>query len=815
MARRKLTVGVRDFALPIPRTGSIETHSGYGTPNNSGQAVHKKAQEERRRKRRDYRAEQKLNHLFATAAYDFNVGGFMDGFYEDDDCIEEIKTAFDIKALREKLEQETDHPYRLQLRTYGYIFYAKHGRIPKMTLLLISTRDGSELSLPEKLDLERYEGWLQKRLVELSLEAQMKEEAALRRKQIATELVFPFNDTRRGQQELMNAVEANLNIGKHILVQAATGLGKTIGISFPMLKHALSRGQKMIYVTPKNSQHSVAEEAIGALRRQRPELSLLTLTAKSKMCLKNEMICNPIHCEYAKDYYAKVDEHSLVELASQNKVLNAERFKEIGQQFEVCPFELSVDVLDKADVVVADYNYVFSPRSLLGRLTTNKFGSTKKPNLVIDEAHNLPARANGYFSPAISMTFLNSVLWNLPTNERALLLGAERVVKECMKIINKHRPPGKQRSARVNIEKLLFEEQLAVISELLNRYLEGILELRHSDPVVLLFNEWSAFTEALDFEGDEFVSIFQDDSTGGALKIICCDASNKLREVYQSFERVAAFSATLKPFNYYSQMIGLESETSVFVEFPGPFPETKRKILLIPQISTKYSDREANYKKIADAVQRLIAMKSGNYIVFFPSYAFLEEVHSLVELPQCKILKQEKEIDKATLDLILKELKAARQPTVLFAVQGGVFAEGVDYPGEMLIGVMIVGPPLPTYDLEREIFRDYYEKRYGSGFHYAYIYPAMSKVVQAAGRVIRSETDTGLIVLMDRRFAQPEYVETMPKDWFKHSVKELISAQISKDVADFWSSQTARAIQPLTADFAESRAIFAGKENKI
>ena len=787
MAKRKLTIGVRDFALPIPRTGSIETHSGYGTPNNSGQDVHDRVQASRRSKYSDYSPEVKHSHLFATATYDFNVSGFVDGVYERYDLLEEIKTAFDITALKEKLRSQPDHPYILQLQTYGYIYFMKHGRIPKLQILLVSTRNAEEIPVPVVLDLAVYTKWLHTRLQELEVEAQAQEKLKAKRKEIAKQIKFPFATLRPGQQELMDAIDSNVKLGKNTLVQAATGLGKTIGVSYPLLKDALSRGEKLVYVTPKNSQHTVAEEAVACLREQEPDLSLLTMTAKSKMCLKSEMICNPTHCEFARDYYAKVYENKLVSLVANEKAATSTTFKSIGEQYQVCPFELSVDSIELADVVVADYNYVFSPRSLIGKLTSNRFGSTKKPNLVIDEAHNLPARANSYFSHSMSMTFLNSILWNLPTNERALLLGAERIVKESMKILDRHRPGKKEKSARVKIDKELFQNQQIVISDLLNRYLEDLLELRHNDPVVSLFNEWSAFTDALEYDGEEFSTIFQHDSAGGALKIICCDASKKLEETYKSFERTAAFSATLKPFEYYAQMIGMSANASQFIEFPGPFPKQQRKILLIPQVSTKYSERESNYKKIAQAAEKLIAMQRGNYIIFFPSYAFLDEVYDLMNLPNTKVLKQEKDLNKAAVDAFMQEFKNPAQQTVLFAVQGGVFAEGVDYPGDMLIGALIVGPPLPTFDLEREIYREYYDKRYGSGFHYAYIYPAMSKVIQAAGRVIRSERDSGLIVLMDKRFVLPEYVESMPKDWFNHSIKELISSQISKDVAEFWS----------------------------
>jgi DNA excision repair protein ERCC-2 len=195
------------------------------------------------------------------------------------------------------------------------------------------------------------------------------------------------------------------------------------------------------------------------------------------------------------------------------------------------------------------------------------------------------------------------------------------------------------------------------------------------------------------------------------------------------------------------------------------------------------------YQKIADAIARIITLKQGNYIAFFPSFAFLDEVHAVLHTQlrgsAFEMLKQERDGKNATTEFLAK-LRALARPTILLAVQGGVFAEGVDYPGDMLIGAIVVGPPLPTFDLEREILREYYETHYGTGFHYAYVYPAMSKVVQSAGRVIRSESDRGLIVLMDKRFVLPDYVQTMPKDWFDNSVHELISNQITSDIKEFW-----------------------------
>jgi DNA excision repair protein ERCC-2 len=239
---------------------------------------------------------------------------------------------------------------------------------------------------------------------------------------------------------------------------------------------------------------------------------------------------------------------------------------------------------------------------------------------------------------------------------------------------------------------------------------------------------------------------------------------------------------------------GLDPETVKTAEFRSPFPKEHRKILIIPQISTKYSERERNYSKIADAIERIADLRKGNYFAFFPSFEFLERVFELFHAPKgFTVLKQEREMKTAQVEKTLDQLREGPAPVILFAVQGGMFSEGVDYPGEMAIGAFVIGPPLPMFDLEREHMREYYQKRYNAGFDYAYAIPAMAKAIQAAGRVIRSEKDRGLIVLMDSRFVQPGYSRSMPSDWFEADVNELVSESILKDVADFWAIENTSA----------------------
>jgi DNA excision repair protein ERCC-2 len=261
-----------------------------------------------------------------------------------------------------------------------------------------------------------------------------------------------------------------------------------------------------------------------------------------------------------------------------------------------------------------------------------------------------------------------------------------------------------------------------------------------------------------------------------------------LRDCYAAYGQVVGFSATLKPFEYYARLSGLDSILLRRAEFQSPFPRERRKILIIPQISTKYSQRERNYARIADAVQRISGLRQGNYLVFFPSFEFLERVAALLQSPVgFSLLRQERGMKAAAVEAILNHLRQVDIPTIVLAVQGGSFSEGVDYAGEMLIGAFVVGPPLPNFDLEREQMRAYYQARYSAGFEYAYTIPAMAKAIQAAGRVIRSERDRGLIVLMDSRFLQPDYSRAMPSDWFEQDVTELVSGSILAEVTDFWN----------------------------
>lgn len=784
---RKITLDARQFAVPCPRVGSIELNSGYGAPPLSGQEIHQQIQARRYREVSGYESEKRLNITFERAPYSFVISGRADGVITGENItIEEIKTTFDLEDLYQKLSQDGNHPYVWQLRTYGYIYFKQNGEVPALRLHLVSSRNFKSLDLPVALDVPSYETWLELRLQELIAETKVREKIFKKRQKTAAAMEFPFASPRPGQKELVDTIAKNFLERTPLLIQAPTGLGKTAGVLYPSLQESLSRGQKTVYVTPKNSQHAAVEEAMDLLQDKGAKVRALTLNAKSKMCLKSEVLCNPHYCEFAKDYYKKVADHDLVHKLAKVKNLSARKLKALGEEYQVCPFELSVEAIEQADVVIGDYNYVFAPRGLLGRLSEPLLKNSEKANLVIDEAHNLPNRAQDYFSPALTLEQLQALEVTLTHLDPRFVKKGLEVLQEAVDLIRSYSHEGPR---RVTIDPEPFLDLEKKIRDFTLKYLDSDVQIHTQDPVLKLSNTWTEFMSALEYQGPEFFQTYQKNYQGEMLKVTCCDASAHLKKVYKEFQNVVAFSATLKPFEYYQTLMGLPADKTKACEFLSPFPTENRKLMIIPQISTKLQSREASAPRIADVIQRVVRVKPGNYIALFPSFDFLFKTRPQLDLPEYQILQQAREMKPSLVKAFLEELRSGDKPTLLLGVQGGVFSEGVDYAGDMLIGAFVIGPALPTFDFEREQIRVYYESKYGkdNAFDYTYVYPAMAKAIQSAGRVIRSETDQGVIVMMDPRFLQSSYSQTMPQGWFQESPQELVSQSILTDISRFWA----------------------------
>lgn len=788
---KTIKISLQEFAQPAPRRGSIEPSSGLGTTLQKGIELHQKVQAERKSQYEEYRPEVSISWTLEKSNYEFEVSGRMDGFFEGQKPrIEEIKSSFNIYELAKSIKDKRfDHPYFLQLVSYGYFLWLKTGMKPELSFYLISSRRSETYSFDVYWDVKETEAWIARRLEELVIEAKKAEIRLERRKKLSLKLPFPFPVPRKGQMELIAFIEEGMQKGKKLLLQAPTGLGKTIGVLYPTLKESLSRGQRVVYLTPKNSQQSVAEEAIEKIQLSGCQTKSLTITSKSKICMKAEPLCNPEYCEYARNYYDKLNTFDLRSELSRKKKLTSRVMKIMAQKYEVCPFELQKEAVDEADVVICDYNYVFGHDSILGKISSSRFEQAGMPNLVIDEAHNLPSRTMGNFSPSLSSSALNEIKSDMEKLPKKFRKEGESLVEMCISTLHELTPE----RVETKVLNLDFENFIFVNEELksfLSSYLESDTEIKPRDPVLRLIFYWGEFTEILKSIGPEkgqFFTSAQNDGKNRIIKITCCDASELIRERYDYFQNHVLFSATLKPFAYYTRLSGLREEELIKEEFLSPFEKENRKVLIIPQISTKYSMREKNYPRVAEAIEKIIKLKSGNYLAFFPSFDFMEKVLKTFKAPEgMRVLKQNRYMRNEEVEATLDLLKSRTHPMILFAVQGGVFSEGIDYAGDMVIGAFVVGPPLPGFDFEREKMKEYYQGTYQSGFDYAYTYPAMAKAVQAAGRVIRSENDRGIIVLMDERFLENSYYQSLPQDWFNQHPKELVSTSILNDINQFW-----------------------------
>lgn len=787
-------LGVQEFALPSPLTGSIESHSGFGASAlQKGIELHQKIQAQRREEIPEYEAEKRISFDFTLEEFTFRVEGRMDGFIPGDPpLIEEIKSSFSVFELRKKIQENWDnHPYVLQLLTYGYMHWKQTGNEPALNLHLISSRREESTDWEVKFHSGAYEKWLGRRLKELLETARRAEKRTARRKKLADTFPFPFEKPRTGQEELVATVARGLAEKKPLMVQAPTGLGKTVGVLYPAMKEALARGQKVIYVTPKNSQQLVAQEAVEKFQDKGAAVKAITLTAKSKLCPKAEPLCNPEYCEYARDHYAKMDRHDVAGELRKKKKITSRVVKNLSEKYQVCPFELQLEALDEMDTVICDYNYVLAHRSPLSRLPEISFEEEGKPNLVIDEAHNLPARTMDYYSPLLSGRALEKLREGFRSLPKKFARDGEELLDECLEFLRDLSPSG-NRKGKIEPELEPFLEIREKLRGFLSNYLDSDVEIKPRDPVLKLTFTWAEFTDILaDIDGTDHPAFFVSwwpEGSEGAIKITCCDASELVKSRYENFENVVAFSATLKPFDYYARLSGLLREDLITEEFSSPFDHRRRKILIIPQVSTKFKEREASAGKIAETISRVSEVRKGNYLALFPSFEFMEKTVREFRLPEgTRLITQPRFMKNEDVEIVLEELRSSKIPTILFAVQGGHFSEGVDYPGEMLIGAFVVGPPLPTFDFEREEMRGYFERNYQKGFDYAYTYPAMARAVQSAGRVIRTESDKGIIVLLDDRFLEKSFSQSMPGDWFTESPRELVSGSILKDVREFWS----------------------------
>ncbi len=687
--------------------------------------------------------------------------------------------------------------YERQALLYAWMLRRAGEESVQAELILIEIGSEAVERQPLEIDFAEIEATVRKRLNALLRGFERERAAAAGRRAAAGRLIFPYPALRPGQSEIIEAVERALDQREHLLLQAPTGMGKTAAAFLPALRFALAQEKRIFVLTAKTLQQEMATRVLEILNREESFHSL-QLRAKAKMCANEEVLCHEEFCPYARDYFLKLQQSGVVpDLLESSGTLLPDAVFAAARSAEVCPFEVSLELAGQAQVVVCDYNYAFDPYVALSDFASD--ADLDDVILIIDEIHNLVERGRGYYSPVLSSQQAVQAAEALRGRPEPACLVAARVCAELARLVQLWVAHGLEEAgegARA-AEAALPEDDLWALRPAFDEAFVDYIEFqretssyRAEDPFVGLYFDFLRFLNGLlASSGDAFSHCVELEGGNAQLRILCKDPSRFLGEVINRCHAVVGLSATLSPPDFYRDLLGFDPERTAVLALPSPFPPENRKVVIDDSVSTLWREREANYDRIAARLGALAAQVPGNFLALFPSYQFLRAVEERLQAPGRRILVQQRQDSDRRRE---ETLEALRSPLagdcLLLAVAGGVFAEGVDYPGEMLSGVAVIGPCLPAVTLEQELLKRYYQERFERGFEYAFVVPGMTRVVQAAGRLIRSAEDVGIIALLDRRFLIPPYRAHLPEEWLPPEGPEGLLGDPGAEAAAFFAS---------------------------
>lgn len=701
--------------------------------------------------------------------------GFIDGVLDIDNeiIIEEIK------STKEELEEVEPKPEHLaQLKIYAYLYALENEIDPiHIRLTYISTIDFTIRSIDYILKLEELEKFFFDILEQYMKWVEMQEGATKEKEATLKTVKFPFEHMRPGQRDMMKACYQTMKKKDILYAIAPTGIGKTMATMFASLK-ALDSKDKLFYCTAKGSGKNAPLSAIKILENQGLKIKTINLTAKNKICNAKFKTCKPDECPFAVGYFDRI--RNAIEYIFENwYTFDEQIISVVANKFQICAFEFSLDLSYYCDIVLADYNYVFDPRVRLIRYFQN---DSYHPKVLVDEAHNLISRSKEMYSSSISEEDIRIL--------RKTLTGFKPSIRsDCNKAIDKMN----------SYREFLVEEKLFVTLSLDMEFvaiLKTIMHtcdalfyenknIAHKDEALEIYFKLLDFTTISEYYGPTHRWIAKVENDIISLSMMCLDASNFLLETIEtSIQGIVFFSATLTPFQYHADL--LTQGKGKFLELPSPFKPENLDIIINNKISTKYKERAFSIDYILEAIEGITNTNPGNYIVFFPSYQYMHMVVDALSTTDFEVIVQQSSDTEAERNQIIEQFKSTDSCKVGFFVLGGVYAEGIDLIGDWLTGVIIVGVGLPMYCDENNILKDYFEEKYKNGFDYAYTYPGFTKVVQAVGRVIRSEQDRGIALLIDERFTYFKYQELMPKHWLN---KKIItdSYHLKKEIKAFFN----------------------------
>ena len=798
--RSIIKISVRNLVEFILREGDIDNRVGRGASAEAmqeGSRIHRKIQ---RRMGSDYHAEVPLRLVLCEENYDLVIEGRADGIriqsrngaeitYADNfnhmEVNDDMEVMIDeIKGVYQKLEHMSGPVmvHKAQAMCYAYIYALQH-EIKKisiqMTYCNLDTEDIRYFT--EEFTFEALSEWFSHLIGEYKKWADFQYAWRRLRQASIKKLQFPY-EYRKGQKELVAGVYRTINRKKNLFIQAPTGVGKTISTVFPAVKAVgEGLGDRIFYLTAKTVTGTVARETFELLRKNGYQAKVIQITAKEKMCLCEEMECNPVHCPYAKGHYDRVND-AVYDLLQKEDMLTREVILQQAEEHCVCPFELGLDLATWCDNIICDYNYVFDPNVYLKRF----FAEGVKGDYIflVDEAHNLVERSREMYSAALYKEDFLEIKKIMKRYQPKL----EADFNKCNKILLDYKRECEKYVLYDNIGNFVFA--LMRLASNLDEFLQKPMEFPERKTVTEFYLNVRNFLNIHELVDSHYV-IYSEHTEDGRfmLKLYCVDPSLNLQSCINKGNATIFFSATLLPIQYYKSLLSTKEDNyAVYAE--TAFTEEQKLLLVGRDVSSKYTRRnQTEFSKIASYIKKTALTKQGNYMVFFPSYKMMQQVYEAfleLDTEEIDIVLQEIGMKEEAREFFLAEFaKERRHSLVAFCVMGGIFGEGIDLKHEQLIGAIVVGTGLPQISNEREILMNYYEERSGQGFDYAYRYPGMNKVLQAAGRVIRTTEDVGVIELLDERFLQSDYRALFPREWENFDICTV--ENVEEKVEAFWT----------------------------
>ena len=797
--RSQIKISVRNLVEFIFREGDIDNRHGQSVSPEAmlaGSRMHRRIQ---KRMGSDYHAEVPLKLVIGEENYDLVLEGRADGIqitsesereidyssnFNSMTIEEDMKVVIDeIKGVYLKLEQlaEPVRVHKAQAMCYAYIFALQHDieRIGiQMTYVNLDTEEIKYFH--EDFTFAALEEWFDELIRAYKKWSDFQYAWRILRQESIQKLQFPF-PYRKGQKELAAGVYRTIKRKKNLFIQAPTGVGKTISTVFPTVKAVGENlGDRIFYQTITGT---VAREAFELLRKGGYQAKIIQITAKEKLCMCDEMECNPVHCPYAKGHYDRVND-AVFQLLLQEDVFSREVLLEQAGKYQVCPFEMSLDVASWVDDIICDYNYVFDPNVYLKRFFAE--GIRGDYIFLVDEAHNLVERSREMYSAEIYKEDFLAVK-KIVKRYRP---GLEQQFNHCNRILLEYKRECEKYKVYDNIGNLMF--YLMKLASELDEFLQRSTEFPERKEVSEFYFGLRNFINMYERVDEHYVIYTEHmEDERFKMKLYCVDPSLNLQECIDRGNSAIFFSATFLPIQYYKNLLSTKKDNyAVYAE--TAFSEEQSLLLMGSDVSSRYTRRnQSEFERIAQYIQKTGLAKKGNYMVFFPSYKMMQQVYEVfqeLDGGTVEAIIQEPGMNEEKREAFLAEFSAEREKTLIaFCVMGGIFGEGIDLKKEQLIGAVIVGTGLPQISNEREILMDYYEKRMGEGFDYAYRYPGMNKVLQAAGRVIRTIDDVGVIELLDERFLQSDYRNLFPKEWEKRLVCTVDS--VESYLEKFWEEK--------------------------